>query len=347
LKQTRKKDGGMNNVRFLSERDVEELLDVPNCAETIEKSLIAQGRKEAQNVPRHIVRTEKVGLSVLQAAVPGFRHVGFKSYTTCPEGVRFWVMLFNAETGAWEAIIEAEHLGLVRTAAATGVASKHLANSESSIVGILGTGTHAVAQLEGACLNHKIKRVYAWSRTPENVREFAGTMSKKLGIEVVPAGSAEDAVRDADIVVTITSSQRPILCGDWLKPGAHVNLVGAMKPSSREVDDRTLERANLLAVDDWDQAHHEAGEYIEATRDGVISWEKIKELGDIMAGVEPGRAHEDDITVFKSHGIGIWDVAAAAQVLEIARNRKIGLDLPIGLDARPLGKTFDPYRIKP
>jgi alanine dehydrogenase len=337
----------MENVRFLTEHDVEQLLTVANCVKPVEDALIAQGRKLARNIPRHITRLDKVGLSVLQAGVPGANHAGFKAYTTCPEGVRFWVMLFHAQTGALDAIIEAEHLSLVRTAAATAVATRHLANPGSKVVGILGTGTHAVAQLEGACLSHDIEKVYAWSRTAENVREFAETMSAKLGIDVVAAGTAEEAVRDADIVVTITSSQRPILSGEWLKPGAHVNLVGAMKPTSREVDDRTLERATLLTVDDWQQAHHEAGEYIEATEAGVISWDQIKEFGDVVAGVVPGRNNERDITVFKSHGIGAWDVAAGALALDLSREQGVGKDFPIGQAARPLGKTFDPYRIKP
>lgn len=337
----------MQNVCFLNEHDVEQLLTVPNCFGTIEQAILAQGRKEAQNLPRRIVRTEKVGLSVLQGSVPGAGYVGFKSYTTCPDGVRFWVLLFHAETGSLDAIVEAEHLGQVRTAAATGVATKHLANPGSRTVAILGTGTHAVPQLEGACLSHEIERVFAWSRTPANVREFSERMSSKLGVEVVPAASAEEAVREADIVVTITTSQTPILMGDWLKPGAHVNLVGAMKPTSREVDDRVLQRASLLTVDDREQSHAESGEFIEAVRDGVMSWDQVKELGDVLAGTVPGRKTEQDITVFKNHGVGIWDVAAAARAIQLAGERGAGLQLPIGQAARPLGKSFDPYRVKP
>lgn len=337
----------MDNVRFLTEDEVEQLLTVSNCVQPVEDALIAQGRGHAQNVPRHISRLEKVGLSILQAAVPGVNHTGFKAYTTCPDGVRFWVMLFHGETGGLDAIIEAEHLSLVRTAAATAVATRHLANPESKIVGILGTGAHAIAQLEGACLNHKIEKVYAWSRTPENVRAFAGKMSAKLGIEVIAAGSAEEAVHDADIVVTITSSQTPILLGDWLKPGVHVNLVGAMKPTSREVDDRVLERATLLTVDDWQQAHQEAGEYIEATEAGVISWEQIEELGKVVSGAVAGRTGEQDITVFKSHGIGAWDIAAGVLALDLSRERGIGKDVPIGQAARPLGNSNRSYRLKP
>ncbi len=334
-------------ARFLNEKNVEDILSIEECWDYVETAMLAHGRGSATNIPRNIVKTEKVGLSVLQASVPELNKVGFKAYTTCPDGVRFWVLLFNGEGGNLEAIIEAEHIGLMRTAAATGIATQYLANPESSVVGILGTGFQATAQLEAVCLKRKVSRVYAWSRTPENVRKFSQQMSEKLGVDVVPASSAEEAVVNSDIIVTITSSRTPVLNGDWLKPGTHLNLVGAMKPTSREVDDRTLERASLLTVDDWNQAHKEAGEYIEATAKGIIDWANIHEIGKVMAGEVPGRRSPDDITVFKSHGVGIWDVAAGKRALELAEQRGVGIMLPIELAALPLGGNTDPYRLKP
>lgn len=334
-------------ARFLNEEQVEKLLTVRECWGPLEEAMLAHGRGSAKNVPRNIVKTDKVGLSVLQASVPELNKVGFKAYTTCPDGVRFWVMLFDGEGGNLEAIVEAEHLGLVRTAAASGIATKHLANPGNATVGILGTGFQAAAQLEAVCMDRKVDRVYAWSRTPENAKSFADRMSRTLDLEVVAASSAKAAVVESDIIVTITSSRTPVLEGDWLKPGAHVNLVGAMKPTSREVDDRTLARADLLTVDDWHQAHKEAGEYIEATDAGVISWDDVKEIGAVMAGAVPGRSSPNDITVFKSHGIGIWDVAAGKRVLDLAVAQNIGAMVPIEQNARPLGRNPDPYRLKP
>lgn len=332
---------------FLNEHDVESILTVGNHMEILERAMVDQGRKSAVNTPRRIVRTDKVGLSVLQASVPAIDRVGFKAYTTSPEGVRFWVMLFDGSRGSLDAIIEAEHIGLARTAGATGIATKHLARKDAQIGAVLGTGYQAGAQIEAICLARNLKKVHVWSRTPENVRKFAQEQSDKLGVEVVPAGSAKAAVADADVVVTITSSKKPILEGDWLKEGAHVNLVGAMKPTSREVDDRTLQRASLLTVDDWEQAHLEAGEYIEATAAGVISWEDIREISDVMVGECPGRTSDKDITVFKSHGIGVWDLAAAQRVLELALERNVGVKLPMEQAARKLGNGLDPSRLKP
>src|SRR5690606_7060249 len=125
----------------------------------VEKAMLAHGRHSAVNVPRSIVKTDKVGLSVLQASVPELNKVGFKAYTTCPDGVRFWVLLFNGEGGNLEAIIEAENIGLIRTAAASGIATQYLANPESSTIGILGTGFQAAAQLEAVCLKRKVSKV--------------------------------------------------------------------------------------------------------------------------------------------------------------------------------------------
>ena len=151
---------------FLNERDVESLLTVRDSLDIVEKSIIDQGRKIATNKPRQIVKTQHVGLSVLQASVPCINRVGFKTYTTCPEGCRFWVMLFDGEAGSLDAIIEAEHLSMIRTGAASGVAAKYLSSRSAKTVGILGTGYQAGSQLEAVCAVRKIENVRAWSRTP-------------------------------------------------------------------------------------------------------------------------------------------------------------------------------------
>lgn len=332
---------------FLTEDQVDELLSVKDSMDIIEKSILDQGRKVAMNKPRSIVKTKYVGLSVLQASVPGINRVGFKTYTTCPEGVRFWVMLFDGKAGSLDAIIEAENLSMIRTGAASGVATKHLARKDSSIGAILGTGYQAKSQLEAICAARPLKKVLAWSRTPENVRKFCEKMTPIVGIPVEPAATAKEAVANADVIVTITSSKVPVLMGDWLKPGVHINLAGAMKPTSREIDDRTMARSTLMTVDDWNQAHDEAGEFIEGVASGVIKWDQVKELGDVMAGNIPGRTSDKDITLFKSHGVGIWDVAAGQRVLEIATERKVGVKLPIEQAARQLGNGLDPSRLKP
>ena len=151
-----------------------------------------------------------------------------------------------------------------------GIATKYLSRHDSKTLAIIGTGYQASAQIQAVCRVRAIDKVLAWSRTREQLLVFCNQMSKELGVSVEPAEDARSAVRAADIVVTITSSKDPVVLGNWLPRGAHVNVAGAMKPTAREVDSRALERAELVVVDDWIQSHEEAGEFIEAVREGVL-----------------------------------------------------------------------------
>lgn len=330
---------------FLKEADVKELLNMKDALELVESAMAEHGSGAATNVPREVLRADGASLSILPGAVPSLASLGFKAYTTCRDGVRFWVFLFGTD-GELKAIMEAEHLGMVRTGAASGVATKYLSREESDTVAILGTGYQAPAQLEAVCAVRPVERVKAFSRTRANLQRFCGEMAAKLGVPVEPSEDAESAVRDADIVITITSSKEPVLFGRWLKPGVHLNLAGAMKPSSREVDDATLARAARLVVDDWSQSHREAGELIEAASQGVVSWSDVRELSAVVAGSVQRRESSHDITLFKSHGIGLWDVAVAAHVHEVALARQVGATLPIEQAPIVLGGGKDPDRLK-
>jgi len=330
---------------FLNDVDVETLLTMPDAVDALEGAIREQGLKIATNKPRQIVKTKTASCSVLQAAVPGLHSLGFKTYTVGPEGARFWLMLFG-DDGDLQSLMEAENLGMIRTGAATAVATKYMAKEDSKTVGILGTGFQAPAQLEAVCAVRKIERAKVWSKTRANVDAFCAKMSKQLGIAVEPAADAKAAVSDVDVVVTITSSKDPVMKGAWLAPGTHVNLVGAMKPAYKEVDTETLTRADLLVADDWHQAHEEAGEFIIADQEGKLDWTKVHELCEVVAGTGPKRTSKDSITVFKSHGVGLWDVAAASRVYKIAREKGAGIELPIKQAVKVLGGGRDPERMK-
>lgn len=330
---------------YLTEADVEGLLNVRDTLVALEPVIREHGEGKAVNEPRHIVRANTGALSILQAAVPSLGMLGFKCYTVGPEGVRFWVTIFG-QNGELRAIMEGEHLSMIRTGAASGVATKYMARRDSTKVGIIGTGYQAPSQLEAVCAVRPITQVKAFSRTRADLVRFCDKMSGRLGIAVVPAESAEAAVRDVDIVITITSSQTPILSGAWLRPGMHLNLAGAMKPSCREVDTATLERADVLAVDDWQQAHAEAGEFIKAVEEGRLEWGRVQEVGKIVARAEGQPRPPKAITLFKSHGVGVWDVATAALALDLAKKKGVGIELPIDQPARKLGRGNDVHRYK-
>ncbi|TFZ02772.1 ornithine cyclodeaminase family protein [Ramlibacter henchirensis] len=329
---------------FLNEKQVDELLSLKEAIDALEQPIREQGLGLAFNKPRTIVKGGKGSVSVLPAAIPSIGSMGFKTYTVGPEGARFWLMLF-AETGELQSLMESENISRIRTGAATAIATKYMSRANSKVAAILGTGHHAPTQLEAVCAARPIERVYAWSRTPANVVAFCEKMTRKLGIPVEPAPTARDAVREADIVTTITSSMEPVLFGDWLRAGTHVNLVGAMKITCREADSRVLERADVLAVDDVEQSKAEAAEFVLAVKEGKLKWQDVLELSQVVASDTPKRTSADAITVFKSHGIGLWDVAAAARVYQLAKRQSVGVHLPIEQPVVVLGGG-DPSRIK-
>ncbi len=329
---------------FLNEKDVETVLSLEEAIEALEQPIREQGQGLAFNKPRTIVKGGKGSVSVLPAVIPSLDSMGFKTYTVGPGGARFWLMLFS-NTGELRSLMESETISRLRTGAATAIATKYLGRRDSKVAAILGTGHHAGTQLEAVCAVRPIERVYAWSRTPANVQAFCEKMSRKLGIPVEAAPSAEAAVRDVDIVTTITSAIEPVLSGDWLRPGTHVNLVGAMKPTCREADSRVLERADVLVVDDVEQSKLEAAEFMLAVNEGKVRWQDVLELSQVVASETPKRANDQAITVFKSHGIGLWDIAAAARVYQLAKRQSLGVHLPIEQPVVVLGGG-DPSRLK-
>lgn len=325
-------------IRFITERNVVELLTMEDSIAALDEAIGELGRGKAFNKPRQVVGGDAARLSVLPAAIPSKKILGFKTYTVgLNDALRFWVMLFG-DDGEIKAMIEAEHLSAVRTGAACGVATKYMSRPESSTVGLLGTGYNSPAQLEAICAVRTIKQVRAFSRNRDNLVAFCNGMTKHLGVEVVPASDARDAVRNMDIITTITSSAKPVLFGDWLEKGVHVNLAGAMKPSRKEIDTKAVTMADLLVADDIEQAREEAGEMIDAATEGAFDWSTLKGLGSIVAAGKNVRETGDEITVFKAHGTGLWDVATALRIYELALARDVGVDLPIEQPSTPLYK---------
>lgn len=314
---------------FLSESDVASLLTVPDAIRVLEEAIREQGEGRATNAPRQRVTAGRTTLHVLPAAVPSAGSLGLKAYTTGPGGARFWLLLFG-DGGELLAFMEADRLGQARTGAASGVATRHLSRAESSGVGVIGTGYQARTQLEAVCAVREITRVRAWSRTRENAERYCREMSARLGIPVEPADTAQGAVEGADIVITMTNAREPVLRGEWLAEGAHLNVAGSNRATHREVDAATFGGADLIVTDDLDQARVESGDLIEAVAEGAVRWEDVHELDQVVAGKTPGRRSTADRTVFKSHGVGLWDVAVAAHVYRAARERGVGRELGIG-----------------
>jgi alanine dehydrogenase len=307
---------------YLTEADVDELLDAATTNEAIAdcERRLARGTVRVQ--PRSRVPYESGVLTLMAAVDPELGLAGLKSYVAGGGGsFRPVVLLHDSGSGELAALVEARRLGQLRTGAASAVAALELARPEPRSLGLIGCGYHAVGQVE--CIRAalpSIERALAYCRTRERLLAFC----ERIGAE--PTGEAREAA-GADIVVTVTSSPDPVLRGEWLRPGALVCGVGANVASRRELDNAVLERASLVCCDLREQAKLESGDLIEPVASGVLDWLEVQELHQIVSGELQGRQAPDDIVVFKSNGIAAWDLAAAAAVLERARERGRGLEL--------------------
>jgi alanine dehydrogenase len=313
---------------FLTEAEVGELLPMPVAMAAVEEALRQIGEGRATNLPRRRVRAPRGLLHLMAAALPGAGVMGFKAYTTFPGRVRFHFLLYDALTGELLAVMEADRLGQRRTGAASGVATKHLARADAAIVALIGAGWQAESQLEAVCLARPPREVRVFSRDAARRQAFCERMSASLAREIRPAASAREAVEGADVVITATGSATPVFEGKWLKPGSHVNVMGSNYLLKREIDLTTLRRSDVVVVDARDHVALESGDLLEALERGVIYPEALRELGEVVAGRCAGRTAPEQITLFKSHGLALEDVAAAARVYEAARAAGVGQPLP-------------------
>lgn len=230
------------------------------------------------------------------------------------------MLLFDVESGALVALIEADMLGRLRTGAATGLATRYLARPDARRVGIYGAGRQAATQLMAVCAIRDIAEARVYSPTRERREAFARRMVETLGIPVHAVDRPEAVAEEADILITITSAREPVLRGAWLRPGVHINAAGSNAWIRRELDEEAIVRADLIVIDSRDQGKGEAGDLLEPLERGRLQWERIHELKDVVAG-RVQRTHPDQITLFKSLGIALEDVAVAALVYERARAR--------------------------
>jgi alanine dehydrogenase len=306
---------------YLTEADVESLLEPADALEPIEECFRRLARGAVDNRPRHRQPFDSGAFAVMSAVDHELRLAGVKAYAASAAGTEFVVDLFDVTNGELVAVIEANRLGQLRTGAASGVAARHLAPAGAKSLGVIGCGFQAETQV--ACIRaavSSIETVFAYCRTEERLEAFC----KRVGAE--PAESHRE-VADADVVVTITTSRDPVLRGEWLRPGALVCAAGANDPRKRELDNVVLERAAFVCCDSIEQARIESGDLIEPVQAGVLDWLEVHELQEIVAGEVQGRHSADDVVVFKSNGLAVWDVAIGAAALERARERGVGTTL--------------------
>lgn len=318
---------------LIREDDVAALVTMDDVLTAVEAGFRAMGEGRATNRARSRAIESPGALHVMHASVQSLGVSGVKTYASAARGVTFLSILYRLEDGHALAIIESDRLGQLRTGAASGVATKYLARPEAGALGVIGSGYQARSQVVAIARVRPIALVKVFSRSVEGRETFAEEMVGELGTEVVAAGSAEEAVDAVDIIVTATTSRTPVLAGAWLRAGTHVNAIGCNVAAKQEIDADAVLGADTIVVDALDQARLECGDIIAAAGDDASLWNRVAELGPIVAGHLPGRRRADEITLFESQGIALEDVVTMELIYR--RARAAGAGEEIRLTAQP------------
>ncbi len=319
---------------ILNHAEVEELLPMSECIPVMEQTFAALAREEFYQPLRTIVRPPEV--KGVMAMMPTFRSgqsplFGLKAICVFPGNAAIGkdahqggVLLFDGVTGELMALVNASAITAIRTAAVSGLATRLLSNNDAGDLAMIGAGVQARVHLAAMACVRDIRRVRITARSFQNARKFANDMRSQFPFPIEPVETGEAAVRDADLIVTATTSREPVLKREWIAPGAHINAVGTFSPKAREIDTATMVDATLF-VDRRESALNEAGDYLIAAAEGAIGPEHIRaELSDVVSGSHPGRTAREEITLFKSLGLAIEDLAAAEFVYQKAKQLRRG-----------------------
>ncbi len=302
---------------IITREDVERLLPMRDAIAAVARGfqLVSEGKVV---MPARLATPVGDGVHLsMPCYVPG-EALTVKVVTLLPgQPIRATVLLHDIATGEVLAIIDGESFTAIRTGAASGVATQHLARADAKVLTLFGAGTQAATQLEAVCAVRKVNQVFVVSL--ENAGPFCDRMSRKFAIDVAPAGDVKDAVEAADIICTATNSPTPVFRGEWLRPGTHINAIGAFTPATRELDTETIRRSKVL-VDSRAASGIEAGDILIPRSQGVDV--NVTEIGEVIMGKYNGRKSEDEITVFKSVGIAVQDALTAKLVFESKADRR-------------------------
>ena len=301
--------------------EVEELLPMNECIEVMEKAFVALARGDVDQPLRTIFRPGTV--KGVMAMMPTYRRgdaslFGLKAICVFPGNAAIGkdahqgaVILFDGTTGEVIAIVNASAITAIRTAAVSGLATRVLANEAAATLAIIGAGVQARAHLSAIACVRKLQNVRVVARRYDRAEQFADEMKSEVKCRIEAFDTVEAAVRGADIIVTATTSREPVLKREWIAAGAHINAIGTFSPKARELDTATMVSSSLF-VDRRESAFNEAGDYLIAAGEGAIGPDTIRaELGEVLIGRHPGRKSADEITVFKSLGLAMEDLAAA------------------------------------
>ncbi|HEX2031528.1 MAG TPA: ornithine cyclodeaminase family protein [Actinomycetota bacterium] len=328
----------MSDLLVITQAEVPDLLPMARCIDVMEEALSAVARGDAVLPLRQMVELPSGDgdlLAVMPASLAG--DAGVKAITVFPrnEGTELHahqgiVVLFETERGRPVAVIDATAITAIRTAAVSGAATRALARDHAGDLAILGSGTQARTHLEAMAAVRRLRRVRVWSRNEARARAFADATAPRTGVEVEVVASAEQAVEGADIVCTATSAREPILRGEWLAAGTHINAVGYSGRQGRELDGEAVARSRLFC-DRRESVLNESGDFLLAREESAVDDGHIAgEIGEVFIGKVPGRTSPDEITLFESLGLAVEDVAAARAIHDAAVESGVGTRVPLG-----------------
>jgi alanine dehydrogenase len=309
---------------LLTEADVARLLDMPSCIDALEEAFRMQDAGQILNHPRRRLHVPDGIFHCMEAADLGLGRMAIKTYASFRAKTRFLVLLYDSHNGDLLAMIEADRLGQMRTGAATGVATRHMARADAGVLALFGAGWQAESQALAVACVRKLSRIRVFSRTAAAREDFAARLGAQTAIECVAVDSPRAALEDADIVVTATTSRTPVFDGGQLPLGAHVNAVGSNSLTRAEVDMTTVTRASRVVVDSVEQSRAESGDLLAPIEARRLRWDQVYELREVVAGRRSPRERDDDITLFKSNGLAMEDLAAASLLYDRAVEQKIG-----------------------
>lgn len=318
----------------VNQAEIEQLLPMPDCITLMMDALMALAQGQVHLPLRMVVRPpEAAGVLALMPAYVsgdnaafGVKIIGVFNGNPAlgKDSHQGAVLLLSGQTGEPLALMNASAITAIRTAAVSGVATRSLARAEAGDLAIIGSGVQARSHLAAMACVRSIRRVRVASRDPARAQQFASDLRPVYPFPIEAVSTIEAAVRGADLIVTATSAREPVLKREWVSPGAHLNVVGASQAFAREVDSATMAAASLF-VDRRESTLNESGDYLFPLREGLIGPDHIRaEIGEVLIGAKPGRTNPDEITLFKSLGLAIEDLAAAQYVYEQAERRNAG-----------------------
>jgi alanine dehydrogenase len=323
---------------ILTEPQVQALIDVDELITALERAHIQYSAGKTVMPVRLVVPLPQIDGRI--TAMPGFlnedRALGMKVVTYFQNNpkqnlpsILATIMLFSTETGKMMAVMDGGYITAIRTACASAMATKVLSNPTASVLGVLGAGVQARAHIRALCRVRRLQTIKIYSLSGRSATKVNQELESEIGVAIETAKSAEETVRGSDLIVTATTAKEPIVSARWLQPGAHINAIGSHRPDARELDGATLARSKVF-VDSREAIMAECGDVLLALEEKSVMQDHVQtEIGEVLAGTKPGRSKPDEVTLYKSVGIAIQDVATADLVYHKALEQTLGTNVAL------------------